>query len=139
MPTFIRPRLVAAALLVALAAGCGGGSGPRAEVHGKVLYNGGLVTAGNVQFHPESGGPAVSAAAGGDGLYRVTGLTPGRYKVAIETRLFKNLAPPPKALGKITTGRPVYVPIPDRYEKAESSGLTYEVQSGDNAWDIELK
>src|SRR5262245_60847108 len=133
--------LVAAAWVVSCTAGCGGRAAPTGEVHGKVVYQDKPVTAGIVKFVPEAGGEPVTTSLGPDGTYRATGVPVGRCKVAIETLQFKKLTEPPKAIAKQIKpgGRPVYVPIPAKYEKPESSGLNLEVQKGHNPFDIELQ
>jgi hypothetical protein len=133
--------LVAAGWVVCCMAGCGGGAPPTGEVHGKVMYKDKPVTAGIVKFVPEAGGEPVTTALGPNGTYRATEVPVGRSKVAIETLQFKKMAGPPKEIAKLIKpgGRPVYVPIPAKYEKPESSGLTVEVRKGENPFDIELQ
>jgi hypothetical protein len=133
--------LVAAGWVVCCMAGCGGGPPPTGEVHGKVMYKDQPVTAGIVNFFPEAGGEPVTTSLGPSGTYRATGVPVGRSKVAIETLQFKKMTGPPKDIAKLIKpgGRPVYVPIPAKYEKPESSGLTVEVQKGENPFDIELR
>jgi hypothetical protein len=132
---------VAAAWVVCCMAGCDGGPPPTGEVHGKVMYKDKPVTAGIVKFVPEAGGEPVATSLGPNGTYRATGVPVGRSRVAIETLHMKKLAGPPKEIAKVIKpgGRPVYVPIPAKYEKPESSGLTVEVQKGKNPFDIELQ
>jgi hypothetical protein len=60
--------------------------------------------------------------------------------VAIETLPFKHLTPPPPAIAKQLGGpRTKYVPIPEKYEKPETSGLSVEAERGKKPYDIELK
>jgi hypothetical protein len=138
--SFARAALLAAACsLAGLAAGCGPRVAPTGEVFGKVTVEGKPVTAGVVKFFPEDGGAAVETALGPDGSYRATGVPVGRNLVAIETLKFKNLTPPPPAIAKQLGGpRTTYVPIPAKYEKYETSGLTFDVEKGAKEWNIEL-
>ena len=131
--------LVAFGWGVLFAIGCGG-STKTGEVYGKVTYNGKAVTAGTVKFFPEGGGEPVGTALGPDGTYRATGVPVGPAKVAIETRHFKNLTPPPPGIAKQLGGpQTKYVPIPEKYEKPATSELTFEVTAEAKEWPIELK
>ncbi|HVC94841.1 MAG TPA: hypothetical protein VND64_14175 [Pirellulales bacterium] len=57
------------------------------------------------------------------------GLVPGDYKVWVEPHN-------PGVHGQIE-GAPT--PVPDKYQKAETSGLTFTVEAKENTYDIELK
>jgi hypothetical protein len=72
-----------AALFLALAAGCGGGSG--ATVTGTVTFNGQPVESGTISFFPEDG---KSAPAGGEvhnGSFSVKNVSPGKNRVAVSS------------------------------------------------------
>jgi hypothetical protein len=133
--------VVAFGLLIDCMAGCGSKVKPTGEVHGKVSYNGKPVTAGNVKFFPEAGGEPVFSTILPDGTYRVTGIPVGRAKVAIETLAFKgHITPPPPGMAKMMNAPlPKYVPIPEKYEQPDTSGLTFEVEKTAKPWDIELQ
>jgi hypothetical protein len=133
-------RFMTGVILLAglFAVGCSGQKG-FGEVRGTVTYRDKPVTAGTVMFYPEGGGDPASGVLAPDGTYRATGIPVGRARVAVETARFKTMTPPPAGLAKQMGGpRPVYVPIPDRYEKPESSGLTFEVVKGTSDWPIVL-
>jgi hypothetical protein len=134
------PFLVALVWLACVLAGCGSREKPTGEVYGKVSVGGKPVTAGMVKFVSEAADETpVSTGLGPDGSYRATGVPIGRSKVAIETLMFKNLTPPPPGIAKQLGGpRTKYVPIPDKYERPESSGLTVEVERGKKQFDIEI-
>jgi len=131
---------VALGWIACVSAGCGPHVAPTGELSGKVTVKGKPVTAGMVKFFPEAGGEPVVTPLGTDGTYRVTGVPIGRTKVAIETLSFRNMAGPPPAIAKQYGGpKPVYVPIPEKYETPEKSGLAIEVEKGKKPWDIELQ
>ncbi len=128
----IRKAALALALggLVVVFAGCGKRPPPAGDVSGKVTVGGKPVTAGVVKFFPDAGEP-VETSLGPDGAYRATGVPAGRSKVAIETLQFKNLTQPPPAIAKQLGGpRAKYVPIPAKYEKPDTSGLSVDVRDG---------
>jgi hypothetical protein len=130
---------VSLALTVSLVAGCGSRTKETAEVSGTVSYKGQPVTAGVVKFFPEAGGDPAETPLGPDGTYRATGVPVGPCKVAVETLRFKTMTPPPPGMAKQMGGpRPVYVPIPEKYERPDSSGLTFDVKKGTSSWDIPL-
>ena len=135
----IRTAFFVAGCAAIVALGCGGNEKKTGEVHGTVMHNGKPVTAGSVKFFPEGGGEPVAAGLGPDGSYRATGIPVGQARVAVETIQFKNLTPPPPGIAKQLGGpRTRYVPIPDKYEKPDRSGLTFEVEEGTREWDIDL-
>ena len=137
--TISKFRLLAGVpLAVLLTVGCSTDRGI-GEVRGSVTYHDKPVTAGNVTFYPDDGGTPVGAVLAPDGTYRATGVPVGRAKVAIETARFKTMTAPPAGLAKQMGGpRPVYVPIPDKYERPDSSGLSFDVVKGTSDWPIVL-
>lgn len=135
----IRAAWFAVGATAILAIGCNNAK-KSGEVFGKITYNGKPVTAGTILFFPENGGDPVGGTVGPDGSYRATGLPLGRAKVAIETIKFKNLTPPPPGIAKQLGGpRVTYVPIPEKYEKPNPSGLSFEVEEGAREWNIVLE
>ena len=138
--TSVLPALLVAAGCLSCVAGCGSRTRPEGEVSGRVRVNGNPVTAGIVKFFPEDGGTPVGTALRADGTYRATGVPAGRSRVAIETLAFARLTPPPPALDKQLGGpRLRYVPIPPRYERPDTSGLSLEVRRGRASFDIDLQ
>jgi hypothetical protein len=120
---------------------------PTGEVlAGKVTYNGAPVTGGTIKL-VEVDGKVIDGAILRDGTYKFNFLSLGDKKVAIETESIKNEMkdydqraknPPP---GMDIVPRKyvrVYVLIPSKYAKAETSGLTATIKKGENAQDFHL-
>ena len=128
--------LTAVAFLILLS-GCSNDGSPKNSVRGAVVYNGKPVTAGEVKFHPEDGGSPTVGQIGIDGDYIASSIKPGKYKVTVETKTFKNLKAPPK--GMDSGKRPIYVETPAKYEKTDTTDLSFTVDKIDNEWSIELK
>ncbi len=140
------PRRVAAvvfAVTLSIVAGCGGGKG---DVSGKVTYNGKALTFGNVQFL--SPGGAFPAEIGPDGSYSVSGVPVGISKIAVTSRDeegFIKYMKARSAAGKDKTapmpkGNPEdYDKIPSKYGDTGQSGLTFEVKTGQQTFNIDLK
>jgi hypothetical protein len=156
--------LLALLLFVALAlmAGCGPGQG---KVSGRVLLDGKPLPGGLLTFQPTAGRQrAVSAVIDENGHYEAT-LPVGEVRIAVDNTALKplpteranlNALPalklPPDVQGKIKAAAKAtvpavpqegklpgkYVPIPERYSKVETSGLTYEVREGSQEHDIPL-
>ncbi len=128
---------LAASLLAACLAGCGG-SEFGASVKGVVTLDGNPVTPGLVTFAPEDPAavPAVSDLDS-NGNYMLTtnkkpGLAPGKYRVAIQAFRPPNLAP-----GERTT-KPSERLVPDKYFDVNTSSLEFTVAPGANEHNIEL-
>jgi hypothetical protein len=134
------PLLAMFVWLAFLTAGCGSKEKPTGEVFGKVTVGGKPVTAGMVKFVPhDKDREPMTTGLGPDGSYRATGVPVGLCSVAVETAMFKNLTPPPPAIAKQLGGpRTKYVPIPEKYERVETSGLSVEVDRGKKQLDIEI-
>jgi hypothetical protein len=143
--------LGAVALFVAVAVvGCkpGGGKG---IVTGKVTYKGAPLKGGRVVFST-SNKQGSQADIGEDGTYTTPEMATGPAKIGVETSYLNRQTgrirnQPPKD-AKMPEGYTMaggggdakrYVKIPDQYEKADTSGLTYDVKSGKQTHDIELK
>jgi hypothetical protein len=132
-----RLRILLATVLLA-ATGCG--QGPAATVSGTVTLDGqplptGSAIDGTVMFYPQTGGAAAYGSVK-EGRYEVrtggaAGLAPGKYDVTVR---IVEIGPPP------VEGAPPAQNVlsPERYGSRSSSGLVCDVQSGDNAFDIDL-
>jgi hypothetical protein len=142
--------------------GCGAGQG---KVSGRVLYNGEPLPGGRVTFRPaDPTQNAVSAELDKQGNYEVV-LPVGEVMVSVDNRELEprgprnaglpkdikltpeitkligsakadNASPPAPDKAEKASGK--YVPIPSKYYLAETSGLTFKVQSGNQKHDIEL-
>jgi hypothetical protein len=121
-------------LNVLVCTGCGGRP---ARVSGTVTLDGKPVDHGMVSFTPASGGMLASGVIQSDGSYdlktnRDSGLEPGEYLVAVESRVpgKENAIGAPPMPGPFIT--------PERYSLTQSSGLKYQVERGSNTIDIAL-
>jgi Carboxypeptidase regulatory-like domain/Bacterial-like globin len=94
------------------------------SVEGKVTYKGKPLPSGTITLVGEKG-TAVTGAIAEDGSYKLAGLQPGTYKVAVATPKVGEKEPPVK--------------IPEKYSDPEKSGLTYEVKKGKQTFDISLE
>lgn len=142
MRTPVLARVVLTALLLAgvpLLAGCGNSKAARTgRIAGRVVFQGKPVTAGAVKLFSETDPNRVFRGdIGPDSSFRISEVPYGTYRVAVETLSFRTMARPPAGL-KVGAPQPVYVPIPAKYERPETSGLTHEVQQKQAEWDLEL-
>jgi len=145
-----------------LVEGCGSGKG---TVSGKVSYQGKPVPAGTVSFIPETGSPVISPIAE-DGTYTIRNIAAGKVKITVET---DSARPALDKTGRAATrhkgggGGGVsqefmkqnlekmnpkmadperakrYVQIPPNYREPDKTNLTFEVKSGKQEHDIDLK
>jgi hypothetical protein len=94
------------------------------QVAGKVTFNGQPAPPGFVTLIGTDG-RRFSTSILPDGAYRFrTGLTPGKYRVAIE-----------RTPGAVI---PKDLDIPERYRSENTSGITVQVERGQQIFDIEL-
>ena len=149
-----------------LLAGCSRGEG---ALSGKVTYKGVPLKGGNVSLVSTDGGNSYAGVVGEDGTYSIPKVTTGAFKVCVETDSLKpspagagvkgsgpsgapkNSGPPPganvpegysasdPASAAAASKAKRYTQIPDKYGKAETTDLTFEVKGGDNKFDIDLK
>ncbi len=142
--------LGALALVGALAVvGCGGGGG-RGTVSGKVTYKGTALKGGRV-IYSSATGANTAADIGEDGTYTAQLVPTGPAKISVQTSYLqmaraRGYAPPkdqkaPEGyqMGGDPNMAKRFVKIPDQYENADTSGLTYDVKRGDQKHDLELK
>ncbi len=146
-------------LAVCLAAfavtGCGQKkNAPTAVVRGKVTVGERSLGGGTIIFqlvdYPNV--PNGTAYIRGDGTYESKKNVPvGKCKVMVQTAYLNPNQPPPK-LGDPPRKSPedyvtlsadpktgkMFTPIPGKYEKVESTTLTFDVGGGENTYDIKL-
>jgi hypothetical protein len=113
---------------VLILSGCGH-SGSVGKVTGKVRYKDQLLSSGTVTF-VGADGKVQHGAIAADGTYRIARVAVGTARVAVLSH-----SRAPAGLGD---GQEKPVAIPKRYERPETSGLTYEVKKGRQSFDIDL-
>jgi len=105
---------------------------PTYRVEGKVTYQGRAVPHGAVTFHRDAGHPFAGQLQE-DGSYALHAAA-GAYRVGIVA-----FAPPPPDTNP-ETAPPTRPLVPRRYNRPDSSGITFEVKpSDDNRLDLPLK
>ena len=135
--------LTTGACLVGIA-GCGSGLPPTGSVTGKVSTPDKTLTHGMIRFISENGDPSgFRSEIGIDGSYRVSDIPLGDYRIQIETAYLKGLKPSPMKMsaGKGQDGVARKSPedavqVLSKYEKADTSGLTYKVIKGNQVKDF---
>jgi hypothetical protein len=85
-----------------------------------ITLDGQPLPAGTIGFMSAEGPVATAVAIREDGTYSTNRAPIGKNVVTIDTNSIQ-VGNPPK-----------YVPIPERYRNAETSGLTVELQAGKN-------
>ncbi|NLX99341.1 MAG: hypothetical protein GXY83_24655 [Rhodopirellula sp.] len=104
-----------------------------ATVSGKVALDGQPVTGGRVIFlHVE--GPSATADIQPDGTYQATGVAVGKNSISIDHRD----KPEAAAGGRESLLIPGKSLVPELYASGSTSGLTLDVKSGANDYNIEM-
>jgi hypothetical protein len=123
-------------LLVAGLAGCGSKLG---TVSGTVTYKGEKLKSGSVEFTGNNN-QGDSAIIQPDGTYTAGKVPLGSVKVTVTTNAGASaggMKPPPPLPGMPPV--PEAVPIPLKYKDTATSGLSLEVKSGRQTYDIPLQ
>lgn len=138
-------RLFMLLAMLLLASGCDGGP-QRAPVSGKVLLDGKPLNTGTVIFVPQGGGLTAKGDIESDGSFRLR--TDGEYDGAVlgshyaSVRAFESSGNyvPNYGGGDIGSKKSSDSGelVPAHYMDPTTSGLAYEVNSGDNVFTIEL-
>jgi hypothetical protein len=133
-------RLTWFLLAAIVAAGCARSDHPKTyPVTGKVTYRGQPITSGMVMLTPVDGGHAATGNLNRDGTFRLTtfekhdGAVPGKYHVTVQAFPADGAGLP----GAEFAGKAP--PLPPKYASAESSGLSAEINAGENQLELALK
>ena len=129
-------------VLIAALVGCAPQGSPSKGIQatGTATLDGTPLEMGLVVLEPEAGGESASAQIAGDGSFKLYDVKPGRYKAAVQTSMFAGMAAQgKKSAAGAGDGRPVAVrrldgtlrPVPAKFEKTATSGLTVEVKAGE--------
>jgi hypothetical protein len=125
-------RIMVAAVLGILAAGCDTVAAQPARVRGKISYKGEPLPSGMIVFTPDASrggsGPLACADVQPDGTYELRseegpGVPPGWYRVAVVAV---------EASAPTTEGQGFTIPkslLPEKYRDPEVSGLSCEVKA----------
>jgi hypothetical protein len=137
-PLLFRPILVCGPILIAAAAGCGPGQG---DLSGKVTFEGRPLAMGSIVV-AGSDGIVKSGPIKDDGTYEVKDIAAGDIKITVSSidpaskkivpRKLDAEPPPPKA-------DPRWFEIPEAYGDFNRSELTFQLNSGRNFFNIDLK
>lgn len=128
---FTHRLAVMSALTLIAGWGCGSGHSVRdqSEVSGKVTLNGAPLTSGSVSVYSEKTGSGGICPLDGAGHYRIKNLiAPEVYAVTIIGPEQVPDAPPPPPSE-----------IPQKYQSSSTSGLSVQITSGKNTFDISLE
>jgi hypothetical protein len=128
-------RLVFAAGVVLPFTGCGSGQG---TVTGKVTLDGKPLPGGLVSFYDVED-QTRSSGINKDGTYSVSNIAPGKTKVTVLTVGERRGIREPEDGSRAKNSLGEYVPIPAKYSDMNHSGLTLDVHSGSQPFDIALK
>ena len=119
------------------------GGGSFTEVGGTVTFKGKKLTTGSLTFLSADGKKKGVTNIASDGTYKLIEPPLGKVKVAVHVK------PPPKAaeskdkpkvtIGEVPNEELEPVLIPAIYGDFNKSGLSTELKSGSNTYDIELK
>jgi hypothetical protein len=120
-----RPLLL---VVVALAAGCSGGTG---SISGRVTLKGAPLPAGLISFHSQVGNREVCNAIIRDGAYSLDSVPAGKAVVTVRA-----IQANPK--GDTTRASSSMVSVPARYADPGKSGLSLTVQAGSQDFPVEL-
>jgi len=135
--------------------GCGPGIHDRANVKGRVTFGGSAVPLAQVVFTTKDrrtgsaltddhGNYEMRDAPVGEVMVSVTGMKlsaemrMGKYKAPEPPKGMQPMAPPEGDAGIAKFDPKKIRPLPDKYEKPETSGLTYVVEKGEHKYDISL-
>ena len=130
------------AVVVAAAVGCGRQQLPAHPVGGRVTLDGKPLVDAQISFRPAQG-PEAFATLDGEGRYRLStrsagdGAVAGTHAVTLSL-VTVGLSLEPGVAPKLLKPTPGAMPVPEKYLRAETSGLEATVVPGENTFDFEL-
>ncbi|UUO04351.1 hypothetical protein M4951_13205 [Blastopirellula sp. J2-11] len=123
-----------------LTLGCGPTASPNsATVSGVVTLNGASLNSGRIYFNIDNGSAVRSAEIQVDGSYQVVDVPAGMAGVAIMVPPAPSMPSNDPTAPAVTVSSVTPVSIPKKYEKVETSKLTYEIVPGEQTRDIHLQ
>ena len=128
--------------------GCGGGGPGQGNISGAVSYKGEKIPMGRITFQSQVDRNDSFSGQILLGKYEVKGVTQGPTKITVETYGTevasgapkappKGLMIPPKDFEAMQSAKKL--PIPEHYSDLNKSGLTFDIQRGDQTKDFDLK
>ena len=106
---------------------------PTGAVTGTVTYDGAPVTKGVVVLTNPDSGIGASGALDASGRYQISSVRTGEYQVAIQP-------PPAPSPEEMAAGEKMEtLDIPDKFQSAQTSGLTATINEGENTADFQLQ
>ncbi len=118
-------------IFIGMALGCGGdsqSSDPVGALKGRVTFQGKPVGRAEMTFHITStnkGMRVSTVSTNEDGTYSIPNVPIGTAKVTIDNAT--------------SEGLPSFFPLPPKYKRPQTSGLTVTIESKDQVKDFELK
>ncbi len=132
----MKHHMIVSLFAASLLAGC---SKYGATVHGNVRLDGQNLPRGKVVFSPVEKGPPATGKINADGSYALKVGTENSLPAGVYTATV--VAHEQADLSKRKDGAPPPIPkrlTPVKYQKVNTSGLSYTVEKGDNQIDIDL-
>lgn len=131
----MRPGLFASYLFIITLAGCAG----RGDLKGAVHYQDKTVQVGTVQAAGADGIPRFSLIK--EGTYEIKDLPAGTVRITVSSPDPGQLKVAMRKVGEKppAADRTGWFPIPEKYADFKTSDLTFDLQRGENRYDIKLK
>jgi hypothetical protein len=130
-----RPCPLGVLILTVLIAGCGPQFG---DVSGTVKFKGEPLKTGTISFYDQAN-KVQSSPIGPDGTYSVSKVQAGPVKIAVSVPLAITMGPPRGDAPMPARPWPGVPALPTKYQDPEQSGLTMEVKSGSQQFDVRLE
>lgn len=140
---FVRLSRAATIAIAAASLACGcSRQTPAHPVGGRVTLNGKPLVDAQISFRPAQG-PEAFGVLDSEGRYRLStraagdGAVAGTHAVTL-SQVTVGLALEPGVPPKLEKPTPGAMPVPEKYLRAETSGLTATVVPGENTFDFDL-